>query len=189
MLKTLFCLLILFSSLGAFAEDVKEDFVLTLKESFLTKAFANQRDFEYKDDQGNYLKLSNLKLSLSEGFVKGSVNLDKFKQNHYTNNAALDSLIRRVAEMDNIALVKLKSEIGLSKDHQKLILKNTQFTSFDNRYLPSFIEQNFVLGELNKRFASQINGRTIYKFSDNSQVDIYNLQISGQGIQLKGILK
>jgi hypothetical protein len=188
-LKILFGLLFLFVSFMAKAETINEDFILTLKESFLSKAFVNQRNFEYKDNQGNYLKLSNLKLSLDDGFIKGSVNLDKFKQNHYTNNSVLDGLIRKVSEMDNVAVVKLKTEIGLSKDHQKLILKNTKFTSFDNKYLPAFIEQTFVLGELNRRFSSQINGQTVYKFSDNSQVDIYDLQIAKKGIQIKGILK
>ena len=81
-LKILFSLLFLFSSFMAKAETINEDFILTLKESFLSKAFVNQRNFEYKDNQGNYLKNELFLVQIGD-FVYSSPQLTKESYSEY----------------------------------------------------------------------------------------------------------
>jgi len=189
-MKTYFLLVTcLFISLINPVVSKAEDFALTIKESMLNKAISSKKTWEYKDDKaGVYLKLSNLKFFLKEGFIVGNMNLDKYKQNTSTGNHTLDGLLKRASEINGIAAVQLTTQIGLAPDHHKIVLKNTKFTHFNNRYLPAFIENGFILSQLNKQFAHQIDGKVIYEFPESFQLDISDIMTSVSGIQIKGDL-
>lgn len=184
-MKTLSCLflslLICFSSVYA-----AEDFALFIKESMVNKAVSSKKVWEWKDPKnGINLKIKNLKFSFRDGYILGIADLDELTGVSSGLGDAMDKFIKRASQSANVQLI---TQVGLSPDHKKIILQNTKFTKFDNKYLPTFLENAFVLNEINRRFAKEIDGKTIYQFPANMPLDINNLKITHESIEVYGNL-
>jgi hypothetical protein len=183
----LFTVLILFISLGTSSEVNADDLALFLKESMVNKVVSSKRVWEWKDEkQGVTLKLSDLKLYLKDDYILGIAHLDQFEKANTTqkNLSTIDKLMKKASQMQDIAVVQMVSQVGLSADHKKVILQNTKFTQFDNKYLPGFIEKGFLLGQVNARFAKEIDGKVIYEFPASLPFEITRLKLNSQAIEI-----
>ena len=168
---------------SAFAE---EDFALFIKESMVNKAIASKKVWEWKDSKnGLNLKLKNLKFSFKDGYILGIADLDEIKGVSSGLGGTVDRLIKGASQSANVQLI---TQVGLSVDHKKIILQNTKFTKFDNKYLPAFVENAFILSEINRRFAKEIDGKIIYQFPQNMPLDINVLKTTHESIQVYGDL-
>jgi hypothetical protein len=167
-----------------------EDIALFIKESMVNKAISSKKMWEWKDEkQGVDLQLTDLKFSLKDGYIIGTANLHQFEQTGSQKNlSTVDRLIRRASNYKDLAIVQLVTQVGLTPDHKRVILQNTKFTQFDNKLLPGFIEKTFVLSEVNRRFAKEIDGKVIYEFPQNMPIDINRLKTSRQAIEVYGDL-
>ncbi|MDX1921264.1 MAG: hypothetical protein SFU25_11095 [Candidatus Caenarcaniphilales bacterium] len=170
-----------------------QDFAIALNESLLNKVISSKKIWEYEDKvQGIYIKLSNLKFNIVNGNIVGSAKVNQFKQLNSSSSGVIaglmPKLIQNASDMNDVGTIKLQAQVGLSESHQKIILKNTKFTSFDNRYLPRFIEDAFVLKELNKKFAKEIDGKIIYEFPKSFAVDILDVRAVNKEIIIDGNL-
>ncbi len=189
-MKKLVCYL--FITLFVFHSASADDFVLFIKESMVNKAIGTRKVWEWKDEkQGVYIKLKDLNLKLKDGYILGTANLDQFEQTNKTKANVfnpMDQLLKRAANMKDLASVQLIAQVGLTPDHKRVVLQNTKFTQFDNKYLPGFIEKSFLLGEINRKFAREIDGRTLYEFPNNMPIEISNLKINREAIEVYGNL-
>lgn len=169
--------------------SASQDFSISLKENLINKVISTKKTWEYEDKvQGIYLKLSNLKFEIINGSIIGSAKVNKFKQLNSSKNDLLGELMKHASDTNDIGTIKLLTQVGLNEDHQKIILKGTKFTSFDNRYLPRFVENNFILKELNKKFAKEIDGKIIYEFPKGFSVDIIDVKALNKEILIDGNL-
>jgi hypothetical protein len=177
-----------FNCLGA-TPSHSSDFTLLLKESLLNKAIASKKNWEFFDKKaGVHIKLSDLHFVVQDGFIVGKMNLDKYEQKANFGNPLLDSLTNKISQMNNLAVVELKTEVKLSDDKRKLSLQHVRFTKFDNKYLPSFLENGLLLDELNRRFSKEINGRVVYEFPKESTVEINSIDTVPGAIRIDGNL-
>lgn len=167
-----------------------DDLALFIKESMVNKAVSSRRVWEWKDEkQGIHLQLTDLKFKLKDGYIIGTANLHEFDSNGKRKNLnAVDKLIKRASNYKDLAIVQLITQVGLTPDHRKVILHNTKFTQFDNRFLPGFIENTIILSEINRRFAKEIDNKVIYEFPRQMPLEISKLHTTKEAIEVYGNL-
>jgi hypothetical protein len=165
-----------------------EDFSLSLKENLLNKVISSKKVWEYNDkENGIYLKLSDLRFEVSSAGILGSAKIQEFKQAN-APASIINSLIKQASDAHEIGNLKFLTQVGLNEDHQKIVLKNTKFTAFNNRYLPRFLENGVILKELNKKFAKEIDGKVVYEFPKSFAVDVSKISTLQDEVILSGDL-
>jgi hypothetical protein len=135
------------------------------------------------------LKLSDLNLHLDNGIILGTAVLHEYKQITSSPSKSLDSIVAgQISRLKDIAQIRFSTQIALSADQKRLILKNTKLTSFDNKFLPRFLEKPIEF-EINKKLEREINGQPIYEITQqNMPVEITRMEVLKTGIIITGNL-